>query len=452
MYYEKSCTAVLVGKNASATGSPIYCHLEDNGLDDAVHLIYSPRMKHSEKVLKLSHVEIPQESETFAYWGIVLAPATPMSKAAFAEAPTSTWILCGINEYGVSEGAHGVITKEPLSKKKGLSFFEINRLVLERAKNAREAVNLIGRLVEEFGQMGMGTNNTYCVGGSDGNWIVEVAARNWVANRCPDDGIIAYANQYLIDTEWDLASSDLINHAKRQGWCKPASGETFSFRRCYGKELDKPYNLFREQRMKSLLDYKIGRITIQDVMEVTRDHYEGTEWSNYTTIDKGTSKEPYLYPPHKSPYRTICVPRTQASMVCTLRSNMPREIGNLMWLCMSSPCSGVYLPIYAGSSEAPKGYRTGKGEYDQVSAWWAFDMLQRLVDDHIMDREYVREMWDRFEQREFERQTEFEKVVLQVYKHDSALAGELLTEYTCKCLSSALDIANVLVSQGFHKP
>lgn len=79
-------------------------------------------------------------------------------------------------------------------------------------------------------------------------------------------------------------------------------------------------------------------------------------------------------------------------------------------------------------------------------------MLQRLVDDRIMDREYVREMWDRFEQREFERQTEFEKVVLQVYKHDSVLAGELLTEYTYQCLSSALDIAKVLVSQGLHKP
>ena len=452
MYNEKSCTAVLVGENASATGSPIYCHLEDNGIDDAVHFIRFPRKKHSEEVLKLSRVEIPQVPETFAYWGIILAPMTPMSKEAVAEASTSTWLLCGINEYGVSVGAHGVSSKEPISKKKGLSFFEVNRLVMERAKNALEATNLIGRLVEEYGQTGMGTNNAYCVGGSDGCWIVEVAARNWVAKRCPDDGIIVYANQYLSETEWDLASTDLINYAKRQGWYNPASGETFNFRRCYGKDLNKPYNLLREQRMRSMLDDKVGHITIQDIMKVTRDHYEGTEWSRYTTIDKGTSKEPYIYPPHKSPYRTICVPRTQASMVCTLRSDMPREIGNLMWFCMSSPCSSVYLPMYAGSSKAPKEYRIGKGKYDQVSAWWAFDMLQRLVDDRIIDRGYVRQMWDRFEQRAFGRQTEFEKVVLQVYELDSALAGEILTEYTYQCLSSALDIAKVLISQGLQKP
>jgi len=212
----KNCTAVLVGERASAFGFPIYCHLEDNGPDDAVHLVYFARKKNLEKTLKLSHVEIPQVSESFAYWAIVLAPNTPMSKEAFAEAPTSPWILCGMNEYGVSIGAHGVSSKNPLNKEKGLSFFEMNKLVLERSKNAREAVNLLGQLVEEYGQMGMGTNNTYCVGASDGLWIVEVAGRNWVAKRCPDDNILVYANQYLIENEWDLASVDLINYAKQQ--------------------------------------------------------------------------------------------------------------------------------------------------------------------------------------------------------------------------------------------
>ena len=448
--YRKDCTAVLVGKRASATGFPIYCHLEDNGTDDAVHLLYFARMKNLEKTLKLSHIEIPQASETFAHWAIVLAPDTPMSKEAITEAPTSPWVLCGMNEYGVSIGAHGVFSKNPLSKERGLSFFEVNKLVLERSKNAREAVNLIGQLVEDYGQMGMGTNNTYCVGASDGLWIVEVAAKNWVAKRCHDDNILVYANQYLIESEWDLASVDLINYAKQQAWYNPDLGKSFNFRRSYGQNLDTPYNTLREQRIISLLSPKIGHITVQDVINVTRDHYEGTEYSRYTTIDKGTSQEPYSYPPHKSPYRTICVPRTQASMVCTLRGDMPREIGNLMWLCLSSPCTSVYLPIYAGSSKAPKEYKMGGGKYDPISAWWAFDQLQRLVDDFVIDRRYVREIWDHFEQREFDRQTEFEKAMLQVYEQDSNLANELLSQCTYQCLSSALDVAKILVSQGLR--
>ena len=89
----------------------------------------------------------------------------------------------------------------------------------------------------------------------------------------------------------------------------------------------------------------------------------------------------------------------------------------------------------------------GEGKYDQVSAWWAFDMLQRLVDDYIIDRTYVREIWDCFEQREFKRQKEFEKVLLQVYDHAPALVKELLTENTYQSLCSAADIAKMLVSQ-----
>ena len=448
MYYRKGCTSVFIGKDASATGSPIYCHLEDNGIDDAVHLIYSPRVKSSEETLRLSHVEIRQTPETFAHWAIVLAPETPMSKEAVAEAAVSPWVLCGMNEYGMSIGANGVASKEPLSQKKGLSFFEINKIALERAKNAEEATKIIGQLVEEYGQMGMGTNNAYCIGGSDGNWIVEIAAQNWAASRCPDDNIAVYANQYLIGTRWDFASAHLVDYAKKQGWYNPASDESFSFRRSYGNDLDAPYNVLREERVRKLLGGKVGCITLQDVIAVTRDHYEGAEQSTYTTVDKGTSKEPYAYPPHKSPCRTICVPRTQASMVCTVRNDVPIDIGGLMWLCMSSPCTSAYVPIYAGSSKVPKEYSVAGGKHDSESAWWNFDTLQRLVDNHVADHKQVRETLDRYEKRAFDRQQEFEKTVLEVYKRDPALAREFLSENTYNHLSTTADIARIMVSQN----
>ena len=448
MYYRKGCTSVFVGKDASATGSPIYCHLEDNGADDAVYLIFFPRVKHSEETLRLSRAEIPQVTETSAYWAIVVAPETPMSKDAVKEAPTSPWILCGMNEYGMSIGANGVVSKEPLSDKDGLSFFEVNKIALERAKNAEEATKIIGQLVDGYGQMGMGTDNAYCIGGADGNWIVEVAARNWAAKKCPDDNIDVYANQYLIDTRWNLASASMIDYAKKQGWYNPDADGAFSFRRSYGNNLDAPYNALREERLRKLLGDKVGHITLQDVIAVTRDHYEGAEQSVYATIDKGTSKEPYPYPPHKSPYRTICVPRTQASMVCTVRNDMPVEVGGLMWLCMSSPCTSVYVPIYAGSSKVPREYSVGGGNYDPESAWWNFDMLQRLIDNCVIDRKQVRETLDRYEQREFEQQEAFEKAALEVYGQNVALARKLLSDYTCNHLSISADMARILVSQN----
>ncbi|MEM3587324.1 MAG: C69 family dipeptidase [Candidatus Jordarchaeaceae archaeon] len=446
----RECTAVLVGKNASATGHPIFCHIEDNGINDAVLLVYFPRNENSIRQSKVLSAEIPQSTATFAYWAILLAPGTPMSKEAMKEAPYSPWVLCGMNEYGVSIGAHGVFSKNPIRSKdeKGLSFFDVNRLVLERSKNAKEAVNLIGRLVEEYGQIGMGTNNAYCIGGPDSCWIVEVAGRIWVAKSCPSDGIIAYANQYIIESEWDLASSQMVEYAIKQKWYDPTM-ERFNFRVAYGKDLDTPYNSLREHRIKSLLEPKIGSITIQDVIRVTRDHFEDTEYACYSTIDKLSSSLPYQYDPHKSPYRTICIPRTQASIVCSLRSNMPPEIGNLMWVCLSSPCTSVYLPIYAGSCEVPKEYTYGRGRYSPNSAWWVFDELQRLVDDKVIDRIFVRDVWDRFEKEEFKEQKDFEKTVMRIYRKDPVSAKKLISRYTYLNLSHALGIARILVYGAF---
>jgi len=447
MNHAKNCTSILIGRKASAEGSSIYCHMEDNGIDDSAHLIYFPRSKQSKKKIKFSQVKVPQVLETFAYWGIIAAPKTPMRKNSLFK---YSWTLCGMNEYGVSIGSNGVISKEPISNESGLSDFEIHKLVLERTKNAREAVDLIGRMIDEYSQEGGGTNNKYCIGGSDGGWIVDASSKQWAALRCSDDDILISTNQYQINCDFDLASDELIDYAKLKGWYKNDSTKNFSFMECYGDKLNKPYNLLREKRIEQLLVDKIGQISIHDIMNITRDHFEGIEYSLYKTIDHGTSTEPYFYPPHKSPYRPICVPRTQASIICTSRINMPREMGNLMWLCFSSPCTSVYLPVYAGSSRVPEEYLVGEGKYDPASAWWAFDMLQRLVDDCHIDRKYVRNLWDSFEQREFEWQKEFDKEILQVYEQNYDLSKELLTDYTYQRLSHALDIAKILVSQQIH--
>jgi dipeptidase len=277
-------------------------------------------------------------------------------------------------------------------------------------------------------------------------WIVEHACGKWVALRCPDDDFIVYANGFQIETEWDLASTDLIDYAVRQGWYNPNTGAPFNFRKSYGRRLDDPYNVMREKQGRKLLEDKVGSITVKDVIMATRDHYEGTEFASYKIIDTHMHVQTYHYPPHKSPYRTICIPRTQCTMVCHLRDDWPREIGSLMWYSMSSPCVSVYLPIYAGSKRVPKDYLVGEGKYDPESAWWAFDMLQRLADKYYVDvRPYIRTVWNQFEEAEFEQIGRLETIARDIYQQDSNLATELISEYTYLQLNTAKNMAKALV-------
>jgi dipeptidase len=119
-------------------------------------------------------------------------------------------------------------------------------------------------------------------------------------------------------------------------------------------------------------------------MEVLADHYEGT----------------YMYKTaHDNPdYRTTCNKRTVSAMVAQLRPETPSEM-QVMWYCMSSPCIGIFIPVYANISTIPVPYLTGSApedisNYDDSSAWWAFKKIQLLVDEDYDNRHaMVRAGW-----------------------------------------------------------
>jgi dipeptidase len=120
-------------------------------------------------------------------------------------------------------------------------------------------------------------------------------------------------------------------------------------------------------------------------MGVLSDHYEDT---------------PMYRSPHGNDlYRTICSGRTVSAMVVQLEPGLPSEM-QVMWYCMSSPCVGVFMPVYANVSTVPEPYLTGEGPeslsgYDEASAWWVYKMLQLSVDEDYGERQpLVRDMWD----------------------------------------------------------
>ncbi|MBS7649561.1 C69 family dipeptidase [Candidatus Bathyarchaeota archaeon] len=356
IYSIEECTTILVAGNATRDGSILLAKNRDLSEYEYQWLYRVNRQTHKPgELLRLQYIQIPEVSETWGWIG--------------SKSHTKKWgVGMGINEWGVAVADNDAPTREPLQGERGLHDNDICRLVLERSRSAREGALLAGKLIEEYGHSYIG--QIYWIADPEECWIVEGAGRHWAAIRVKD-GIVVRANQFQITTYWDEGSEDLVDYAINQGWCK--SREEFDFARCYSPP-DYPYSTSqtRIERALELLRGINGTITREDLMRLLGDHYEGTRMYNT---------------PHNNPnYRTICSKRTVSAMVAELRPNIPLQM-QLMWFCMSTPCTGVFIPVYANTSRIPEPYLTGSGpeeisSYDEGSAWWVFKKLQLLVDDN----------------------------------------------------------------------
>jgi dipeptidase len=420
----QGCTAILAASDATLDGSVLFAKNNDLSEFDLSWLYYCAREHHpaSSKV-KLRDIEIPQSPTTWAWIG--------------SKGPTWGGMGMGINEWGLAIGINDAPPRE--EKEKGVGSDELCRLVLERAENPADAAQLIGELITTYGFRGdeFGHGKIYPLANSTEAWIIEVTPRHWAAIKVR--GVKIIANQFQITTDWDLGSEDLVEYAIERGWCK--TREEFSFARCYSAE-GYPFasSHRRMERGLELLEPKLGKICPENLMEVLRDHYEDTEL--------------YWYPPHENPsYRPICVGRTSASMVCHLKSWMPRQL-QLMWYSVCPPCESVFIPVYAGTTEIFKPWRSGVGgedwtNYTSDSAWWRFKRLQYHIEkNYEVCQPLVRERWGKFYQKELGQTQKFEKKVEKMLRRGKTDQAQLeLNKFVNKNLEEVYEEVNSLSNE-----
>jgi len=407
------CTTILVGKDATADNSIIVGHNEDMGTLSG-RLLFQPKKTNQEKDIKVNYSTIPQVPHTYEYW------AAGNSKPVAEKHYDGGWILCGMNEFGVSIGCNTMSTREDqIPRGTGIMRYEIRKLILERSKTSRDAVSLVGQLIDMYSQCDSPV--AYCISDQNEAWVVETTYRHWVAKRIPDDGYHVIANQYTIETEWDIASDDLVGYAIEKGWYAPEEG-SFNFKYIYGdqKNLDREINTSREFQGKFMLNNKVGSITVRDVLSVLS------------------------LPP-------IQTDGTQAYMIWHLRKNIPVEIGCVMWFGMCGANTGAAVPIYMGSSHSPEEYQEASMEEDSTSAWWKFKRLQKLIyprwweySDKYLD---VRKKLNQFQKNVYKEQLKVEKKVLESWNLGNRdEAKELLTNFTSEKLSTLLNKVREIVS------
>lgn len=418
----------MVGKDLTADGSVLFFHQEDLSRYALHHVRVTPRQTHDLRQnpnVQLYWIEIPQVRTTYGY----------IAGHTFDDDYVPGGLSFGVNEHGVAIGMNVGYPKEPLPDRDGMLWSDFMKIVLERATTAAEAVEILAALTETY-------HNTddpgQIFGIADPNeaWVFEASVTRWVAKRVPDDGMWVIANRYTIGTEWDRASEDLVEFAIENGWYDPERDGPFHFSRVYTRDTydsrrewfpNRPYDYLREARSYDFLAKAAanGGVTVQDVMELMRDHYNGT----------------FLYhdPPHQSPYRNIEISRTVSSIVAQLRSDMPDGVGHLAWITLSPPATTPYLPFHVGITSVAAPVETGvayngMADFDPDSAWWSFSVIRDQVEqDWGKYFPIVQNFWRAFEQRVFLQTEQVESLALEAYERGNVEAARaILTDFSAR--------------------
>ena len=367
-----SCTTILIGKGLTIDGSVIHAHNEDMGSSAVGRLWHVAAQTRKEgDFINVPYMTIPNQHDSYSYWASGNANNTSGLDISNQTKPYDS-VLVGMNQWGVTMSCNWMNSKAKNSIEKGIRRYAIRQLILERAKTAREAVEIVGEFIEQYGQADWG-GLTYNLSDTNESWVIETTTNNWVARRIKDNEIWVVANRFRIGTDFDLSSHSLINNAIQQSWYNPKTEKQFNFAKAYGKPefMNQAYDIAREERVYSLLENNKKLLTADDLFKVLRDRYDGT--SKFTPPQKEENWRE-LSEPKKIP-RTIASNLAQSTSVAVLRSDLPIEVGAMMWYGMVNPQFSGYFPLYAGSTTVIQDLSTLDGKKSESSAWWAFKNL-----------------------------------------------------------------------------
>ena len=459
-----SCDNFVVLSDASLTGTVMLGKNSDRPVYDSQPLVNTTRCKHpAGEKLQLAYVSIPEAEETYATIG---------------SAPYWCWgYEEGMNEHGVAIGNEAIFTKDLAADiaaqrggkgpEKGLLGMELLRLGLERGKTARESMQVMTSLLEEYGQWGSAVpmashaegayNNSYIIADPREAWVLETVGKRWVA-RCFLQGTAAISNQPSIRESWDLASGDLIDYAISQGWWPEEERKRFDFAFAY-TDFQRPLQVsqIRVQRSRELLKKTAGNsrgIDVAWMKRILRDHYEDTFLEG-----------PYFNAALPD-FLTLCM---HSSPACFTWGNtassaifvLPQNENHLpmLWWNPVTPCTGLYVPIFMGGSELPallsKAGTAGRAitpppeakqdDYQIGSYWWLFrDLLDRIKgDEHgrgfLTRQKVARETFDGLERTWDARAAKAEAEAVTLRKQGQMeKAANVLAALTAACIEEAI--------------
>lgn len=411
-----ACTNFLITKGASVDGSAMITYAADSHTLYG-ELYYSPAADYPKGTM----LDI-YEWDTGKFLGKI-------------EQVEHTYSVVGnINEHQLAIGETTFGGRSELHHQPDaiMDYGSLMYIALQRAKTAREAIEVMTDLVEKYGYYSEG--ESFSISDPDEVWIMEMIGKGenekgavWVALRVPDGYICGHANQARIttfplkDPENCMYAKDVISFAHEKGWFEGLNKD-FSFSDVYAP-VDFGGARFCEARvwagfkkvtsgMDQYTEYAMGKVerdengiasnrmplwvkpdkplNLSDVFGLMRDHFENTPMDMTKDTGAGPYKLPYRWRPltwevdsvEFCNERATSTQQTGFSFIAQSRGNLPDPIGGILWFGVDDTYSTCYIPMYCGMKEVPETFAVGNGDmltYSETSAFWTFNLVSNLA-------------------------------------------------------------------------
>lgn len=469
------CTNFLITKGASSDGSTMISYSADS------HVLYGELYFWPAKDYPEGSLLDIYEWDTGKHLGKIKQVRRTYS------------VVGNMNEYQVAIGETTYGGRPELEDSTGIvDYGSLMYIALQRAKSAREAIQVMTELVQEYGYYSSG--ESFSISDANEVWIMEMIGKGvklapvkkgkttitintnkgavWVARRIPDGYISGHANQARIttfplnDPENCLYSEDVISFARQQGYYK-GSDEDFSFSDTYAP-LDFEAARFCEARvwsgfrkvsrgMEKYQDYAMGenlknrmplwvkpdqKLSLQDAINLMRDYYQDTPMD--MTQDPGAGPyqciirwRPLTWETDGKTYfneRAISTQQTGFSFVTQSRSWLPNPIGGILWFGVDDTYSTVYSPMYCGITRVPEAFAAGNGsmmEFSDNAAFWVFNQVSNFAYSryNLIIKDIQKKQFE-LENYYFQLTDAIDKTAMAMFEADKDRTHEFLTLYS----------------------
>lgn len=453
-----ACTNLIVAKGASTDGSVIISYSADS------HTLYGELYHWAARDWAQGTMRQIVEWDTNKPLGFIPEVAHTYN------------VIGNVNEHQVAIAETTWGGRPELAESDGImDYGSLIYVALQRSKTAREAIDVMTNLVKEYGYHSSG--ESFSIADKNEVWILEMIGKGkgrkgavWVAVRIPDNAISAHANQARIQqidfkSKDYLYSPDVVSFAREMGFFKGADKD-FSFQEAYNPYTEGglrgcearvwaffnkfnsrmgKYEAFIRNQSKDKMPLYIvpdRKLSVADVRDMMRDHYEGTSLCMTNDPGAGPYKVPYRWRPMSFEVdgkeyvneRAIATQQTGFVFVAQLRNWLPDAIGGVNWFGVDDADMAVMTPIYCSTTRVPECFRQGNGDmmhFSWTSAFWIHNWVANMAyhryDQMIADIRPV--------QRELEGGCDrmlpiIDKQAQELYAQDPAKAVAFLTNYS----------------------
>ena len=470
------CTTILVGKNASSDGSTLIARNDDGAFDTKKVVVVPSRALPQKYRSVLAHREICLPGGALRY-----TAAPNVSKKS------GVWAASGINEDNVAMTASETITTNPrvvgadpyIEYKKakgrgekdipgGIGEEDVVSLVLPFIHSAREGVERLGSLLEEYG-----TYEANGIAFSDKDeiwWMETIGGHHWIAKRVPDDRVVIMPNQFGMDTfdiddafsdkKENLCSDDLKEFVEKN---RLNTGRTLYFnpRLAFGSRTDADH-IYNTPRAWYMARYFMPRtytwdgpdadftpesddipwslvperlVTVEDMKYILSSRFQGTPYDPY---DRSSAE--------RGRYRVIGVPNSDISAILQIRGYMPAPLQGIEWLSMGGSGFTACFPLYTAVNKLPA-YISATGETVSTdSMYWVSRLIAALTDANYADALIHNE---RYVETVFNNS----RMLLREYdeKYSNGADASILEEANCKIVDTLKDASEKALGNILHE-